>query len=78
MRALNRFVIRHVVAMTATKNVEGETVGLANRIFSYVYLTRAPVKRFKKANRRLYYAVKYALIASALWIAVFGGYHVLH
>src|SRR5437899_2795777 len=35
MRALNRFVIRHVVAMTATKNVEGETVGLANRIFSY-------------------------------------------
>jgi len=78
MRALNRFVIRHVVAMTATKNVEGETVGLANRIFSYVYLTRAPVKRFKKANRRLYYALKYALIASALWIAVFGGYHVLH
>jgi beta-hydroxylase len=78
MRAVNGFVIRHVVGLTATKNIEGETVGLANRIFSYVYLARAPLKRIKKANRRAYYAVKYVLIVAALWVAAFGGYRILH
>jgi len=78
MRAVNGFVIRHIVGLTATKNIDGETVGLANRVFSYVYLMRAPLKRIKKANRRAYYAVKYALIVAALWVAVFGGYRVLH
>ncbi len=78
MRAVNGFVIRHIVGLTATKNIDGETVGLANRVFSYVYLMRAPLKRIKKANRRAYYAVKYTLIVAALWVAVFGGYRVLH
>jgi beta-hydroxylase len=77
MRTLNSFVIRHVVGLTATKNVEGEEVGLANRVFAYVVRARAPLKRVKKANRRAYYAVKYALIVAALWLVVFGGYRVL-
>jgi beta-hydroxylase len=77
MRALNGFVIRYVVGLTATKNVDGEAVGLANRVFSHLHRSRAPLKRFKKANRGAYYALKYALIVASLWIAVFGGYHVL-
>ncbi|MBI3770711.1 MAG: aspartyl/asparaginyl beta-hydroxylase domain-containing protein [Deltaproteobacteria bacterium] len=77
MRALNGFVIRHIVGLTASKNVDGEEVGLANRVFEHVYRTRAPLKRFKKANRQVYYALKYALIVAVLWVAVFGGYRVL-
>ncbi len=77
MRALNRFVIRHVMGMTATKNVDGERVGLANRAFGRVYGLRTPFRRFKKRNRRAYYAIKYALILVVVWLAVFGGYHAL-
>ena len=78
MRALNRFVIRHVVGLTATKNVDGESVGLANRVFDRIYRYRAPLKRFKKKNRSVYYALKYALIVAVIWAAVFGGYHAFH
>jgi beta-hydroxylase len=77
MRAVNRFVIRHVVGLTASKNVDGEPVGLANRMFACLYELRAPFKRFKKRNRRAYYVVKYALIAALVWGAVFGGYRTL-
>ena len=77
MRALNGFVIRHVVGLTASKNVEGEKVGLANRAFEQVFKIRAPLKRIKKANRGAYYAVKYALIVVVVWLVVFGGYRVL-
>lgn len=78
MRAVNRFAIRHVVGLTATKNVDGEAVGLANRVFEYVYRARQPLKAFKRVNRSLYYAVKYALIVMLLWGALFGAYHALH
>jgi beta-hydroxylase len=76
MRGLNRFVIRHIVGMTATKNVEGEAVGLANRAFGYLYRLHPPLKRFKKANRSAYYTLKYALIATVAWLVVLGGSHV--
>lgn len=72
VRALNRWVIRHLVGMTATKNVEGEKVGLANRLFGVVYPLRVPLRRFKNANRRLYYLIKYLAIAGALYLALFG------
>ena len=75
MRALNRLIIRYVVGMTATKNVDGEKVGFANRVFSHVYGLRTPFRRFKKGNRRAYYVIKYALILAVVWLAVFGGYH---
>jgi beta-hydroxylase len=73
MRAVNRFAIRHVVGMTATKNMEGERIGLANRLFHYVYSASLPVKRFKTWNRRLYYALKYALMITALGLFLFAG-----
>jgi beta-hydroxylase len=74
VRALNRFAIRHVVGMTATKNVEGEKVGLANRVFAVVFRARAPLKRLKKANRTLYYAVKYGLMIAGLYLLLFAGF----
>jgi beta-hydroxylase len=74
VRALNRFAIRHVVGMTATKNVEGEKVGLANRVFAVLYRVRPALKKLKTANRTLYYAMKYALMLGALYLLLFAGY----
>ena len=77
MRAVNRFVIRYIVGMTASTNVEGEHLGFANRVFEHLYEMRTPFRRFKKRNRSAYYAIKYALIVLVVWLAVFGGYHAL-
>lgn len=77
MRAVNRFVIRHIVGMTASTNVDGEKLGLANRVFGRVYEMRTPFRRFKKRNRSAYYAIKYTFILLVVWLAVFGGYHAL-
>jgi len=74
VRALNRWAIANVLPMTGTKNVEGETVGLANRAFAVIYPARAPFRRFKKAYRRTYYVVKYATMVSATLLALVGGY----
>ena len=63
---LNRFVIHHILKATATQNVEGERIGIANRIFAPVYQVRIVFKRMKKWNRKVYYAVKYTGTAAAL------------
>jgi len=62
MTALNRWICRNVVRETATQNVEGERVGVVNRIFGYVYHVRLVGRRMKAWNRQVYYAVKYLLI----------------
>jgi beta-hydroxylase len=74
MRALNRWVIRNVLPLTATKNVDGERVGLANRAFSVLYPMRQPLRAFKKANRSLYYFLKYATMAATVFLVLLGGY----
>jgi beta-hydroxylase len=66
MTAVNRWVCRHIVKETATQNVEGERVGVFNKIFGYAYHVRLVGKRFKAWNRRAYYATKYALIGCIL------------
>lgn len=58
--AVNRFVIRHVMHATATRNVEGEPVGIANRAFSRLYRIRLAMKRVKARSRPAYYALSYA------------------
>jgi beta-hydroxylase len=77
VRAINRWVIAHILPITATKNLEGETVGLANRAFAVIYPARNPFRRFKKANRRLYYLLKYATMLGMIGLALIGGYQVL-
>jgi beta-hydroxylase len=67
VRAVNRVVTRHVVGLTATRNLEGEKVGLANRVFGVLYRGRLPLKRFKRAHRRVYYTLKYSGIALLLY-----------
>ena len=74
MRAFNRWVIARILPITATKNLAGETVGLANRAFAVIYPARNPLRRFKKANRGLYYALKYATLVTVIALALTGGY----
>ncbi len=64
--AINRFIIHHLVKITATQNVEGEPVGLANHLFAPVYHVRILFKRLKNWNRKVYYGIKYAGICVAL------------
>jgi beta-hydroxylase len=77
MRAINRWAIANVLPLTATKNVEGEEVGLANRVFGAVYAMRTPFRTFKKAHRRLYYTLKYATMVAAVALLLLGSYRLL-
>jgi beta-hydroxylase len=72
--AINRFAIRHAMRATATGNVEGDPVGMLNRIFERVYAIRLVAKRVKARSRTTYYALSYAAklapIAGLVWLAL--------
>lgn len=69
--AVNRWVSRHVIKASETQNVDGERIGLLNRIFGYVYRVRLLGKRIKARNRGVYYLLKWLLIGGLLyWIFV--------
>ena len=71
VRAINHWVSHHIIKASATQNVEGEKVGFLNHVFGYVYQVRLLGKRIKAWNRRVYYALKWALIGGLLyWIFV--------
>jgi len=69
-RVLNRFVGKPLVRAAATQNVEGEKVGVLNRLFGYAYQFRLLGKRVKAWNRTAYYVIKWALLGS-LAFAIF-------
>lgn len=69
-RALNRFIGRPLARAAATQNMEGEKVGVLNKIFAYVYHFRLLAKRIKKWNKSVYYFLKW-LILGGLMYAVF-------
>jgi beta-hydroxylase len=64
--AINRWVCRHIVQQTKTQNVEGEPVGVFNKIFGYLYQVRLVGKRMKAWNKTAYYAAKFSLIGIVL------------
>jgi len=67
MRGLNRLIANYVLRVTASQNVPTEQVGLVNRISGSVHRGRLVLNRLKRANRRLYYAAKYAFWALLLY-----------
>jgi beta-hydroxylase len=77
MRAVNRWVIANLLPLTATNNVEGESVGFANRAFSHLYVMRPPLRRLKKSHRRFYYALKYASLLAAISLVLITTYHMM-
>ena len=66
---LNRLLANTLIRASKTQNVEGEPVGVLNKVFGYAYQVRLVGKRLKAKSRFAYYAVKYAIIGGLLyWI----------
>ena len=65
---MNRIVRNTVMRATQTENVEGEKVGLVNRLFSYFYQVRLLGKRIKAKSRFAYYALKWLLIGGVAYL----------
>jgi beta-hydroxylase len=66
VRWLNAFVTRHLVKISASRNLATEKVGLLNRVAGRIKALRDVTKRIKKSNRAFYFAAAYALKAAAL------------
>jgi beta-hydroxylase len=66
---LNHLLANTLVRASKTQNVEGEPVGILNRVFGYAYRARLAGKWLKARSSFAYYALKYALIGGLLyWI----------
>ena len=70
MTAMNRWVSHHIVKASATQNVEGEQVGVLNKVFGSLYEVHLFGRRIKGWNRRVYYALKYSLTFALLGLIV--------
>jgi beta-hydroxylase len=70
MTAINRWVSHHIVKASATQNVEGEQVGVLNKVFGSIYEVHLAGQRVKKWNRRVYYTLKYSLTLVVLGLIV--------
>jgi beta-hydroxylase len=68
MRAFNRWFGLQVMSAAASKNVEGESVGFVNILFSYFYQLRMQTKKLKASHRSVYYAGTWILILGILWL----------
>jgi beta-hydroxylase len=70
MTAINRWVSQHIVKASATQNVDGEQVGVLNKVFGSLYEIHLFGRRIKEWNRRVYYALKYSLTFALLGLIV--------
>ena len=73
-RAVNNFVIKHIVKASATQNTADEKVGILNRISSSIYALKNFFQRIKKWNRKVYYAGKYALMIGVAFLIFFASF----
>jgi beta-hydroxylase len=62
MAFLNHLMMRGVMSATVTQNVEGEKIGAINRFFGSLYGVKNLGQGLKKKNRKLYYAIKNAVL----------------
>ncbi len=62
MTRFNRFVANTLVRASKTQNIDGEPIGILNRVFGHVYQVRLAGKRLKSKNHYAYYALKYAIV----------------
>ncbi|MEO8159752.1 MAG: hypothetical protein ABI648_18290 [Betaproteobacteria bacterium] len=62
-------VLAPLNALPCFCDVEGESVGVLNKIFAYAYRVRLAGKWLKTKSRFAYYAVKYLIVGGLLyWI----------
>jgi beta-hydroxylase len=67
---INRWVSHHIVKASATQNVEGEHVGVLNKVFGKLYEIHLQSRKVKEWNRSVYYALKYALTVAVVGLIV--------
>jgi beta-hydroxylase len=71
MAPVNRWVMRRVMAASATQNVEGEPIGAINRLYARISGIVRAGRELKARNRLLYYSIKntvaVAFAAGMLW-----------
>jgi beta-hydroxylase len=70
LTAINRFVSKHIVKASATQNVDGEHVGVLNKVFAWLYEIHLAGRRIKQWNRKVYYALKYTLTLAVLGLII--------
>ena len=67
----NSLMSKTLLAASATKNMEGDKVGLLNKLFSYVYGVRVWGKKLKAFSKPLYYGAQYALYILLIYLIFF-------
>jgi beta-hydroxylase len=68
MTAFNRWFARNVMKASATQNVEGEHIGVLNRMFGGFYRLRSRAKQLKARSRATYYVLKWALLGGLFYL----------
>lgn len=66
--AINRVFKKVVVRATGTENMEGDKVGVLNKMFDVIYKARAWAKDLKKRNRTAYYTLKWVFIGGIFYL----------
>ena len=67
----NSLLSKTLLAASATKNMEGDKVGVLNKLFSYVYGVRVWGKKLKAFSKPLYYGAQYALYILLIYLIFF-------
>ena len=68
MTSINRWFARNVMKASATQNVEGEHIGVLNRLFGGFYQLRLRAKQLKAWSRTTYYLLKWALLGGLFYL----------
>ena len=67
----NAFMSNTVISASATKNDDGDDVGMINKAFEKLYVLRTLSRRFKRWNKPLYKATKYGLFFGLIYVLFF-------
>jgi beta-hydroxylase len=70
---INHFFKNTFIRASQTENVEGDRIGVLNRIFSVAYYIRLPAKALKRKSKTLYYIVKWAVFGGLLYLLLRAG-----
>ncbi|MEZ5963505.1 MAG: aspartyl/asparaginyl beta-hydroxylase domain-containing protein [Planctomycetota bacterium] len=66
-RAINGFVVRHVVPLTQVANVPGDPIGVGNRVFLAMRPLRAAIAWLRAGPAPVYVAAKLGVLALVVW-----------
>ena len=66
-RFVNRSIGQPFARAAATQNMEGEKIGVLNKLFGYAYRLRLVAKRVKTWNRTTYYVLKWSLLLAMIY-----------